>query len=168
MLAVIYTTNMSLHSTFRGMPWRPGNQHGSIWHVAFLWWIHKHWLMAYICIFYLLFAPHTSFFFMHSPLGSISYSYCGSLQEVVTGTEAIHTSPEETLTHTCRTGLQARTKKFLITVKCKARNRGVFTFFIFVWGAHNISTNLPFHLHLSLKERLHQIICYVPCSEITI
>lgn len=38
--------------------------------------------------------------YVHSPLGSISCSCCGSLQEVVTDTEAAHTSPEENLTHT--------------------------------------------------------------------
>lgn len=37
---------------------------------------------------------------VHSPSGSISCSCCGNLQEVVTDTEATHTSPEENLTHT--------------------------------------------------------------------
>ncbi len=40
------------------------------------------------------------FVYVHSPLGSISCSCCGNLQEVVTDTEAAHTSPEENLTHT--------------------------------------------------------------------
>lgn len=104
----------------------------------------------------------------HSPLGSISYSCCGSLQEVVTDTEAAHTSPVETLTHkqfgfisTHQTATRACKEHFAAVCSVS-----VFTFFIFVWSAHHVSTNLPLHFHLGLKERVHQLLRYVSCSEI--
>lgn len=51
------------------------------------------------------------------------------------------------------------------SLQCEEPIRCELTFLILTWSAHHVSTNLPLHLHFSLKERVHQLLCDVPCSE---